>query len=88
MAAKFKEFHLVRTEDVHGVSGTGVVARGVIFPKDGKAGMEWESDFDTITIFGSIEEIEAIHGHEGRTKVVMGPPPTVKKQRKPKKVSK
>ncbi len=83
MVSKFKEFHLVRTEDVHGVSGTGVVARGILFPKDSKAVVEWESDFDTITIFGSLEEVEAIHGHEGKTKVVMGPPKT-KRKRKPK----
>ncbi len=84
MAAKFKEFHLIRIEDVHGVSGTGLVARGIVFPKDNKCAMEWESDYDTITMFGSIEEIVAIHGHDGKTKVVMGPPKVKRKKRKPK----
>ena len=84
MTKKFKEFHLVRTEDVHGVSGCGVVARGIIFPKDEKCVVEWVSDYDTVTIFGSLEEIEQIHGHEGRTKVVMGEPKPKKRKSKTK----
>ena len=83
MGHQFKEFHLVRTEDIHGVSGCGVVARGVVFPKDEKCVVEWCSDFDTITVFGSMEEIDQIHGHDGKTKIVMGPPKPQKK-RKPK----
>ena len=32
MTSSLKRFLLVRTEDVSGVSGTGVVAEGVMFP--------------------------------------------------------
>lgn len=63
----FKKFFLMRKQDVNGISGTGIVARGVIFPKDGKVAMEWESKYDTISIFSSIDEVIQIHGHEGRT---------------------
>ena len=45
-----KQFHLVRTEDESGVSGTGYVAEGVIFPR--------------------IEDVQFVHGHGEKTKVV------------------
>lgn len=67
----FKEFYLLRTEDISNISGVGIVARGIIFPKDGKVVMEWESGFDTLNIFSSIEEVKFIHSHEGKTKIIM-----------------
>jgi len=70
-------FYLNRIEDVHGVSGTGAVAVGVQFPSK-KCCMEWLSEYKTETIFENIETVEAIHGHEGRTQVVLGLPRTKK----------
>ena len=69
-----KEFHLVRIEDIHGNSGIGIVARGVILPS-GRCALEWITGELTETIFESIEQIERLHGHNGRTNIVMGPPP-------------
>jgi len=71
--AQFEEFHLVRDEDIHGNSGTGVVARGVIFPS-GFTYMEWVSHVHTETRFTNIKDVELLHSHNGRTRVVMGPP--------------
>ena len=62
-------FKLVRNEDVHGVSGTGIVAEGVQF-HDGQVVMSWFGRLHTLEVSPSIETTEAIHGHDGRTKVV------------------
>lgn len=61
-------FRLHRVEDVSGVSGTGVVAVGVVFPS-GRAVMEWLGPPSSTCIYSSIGDVERIHGHEGRTKV-------------------
>jgi len=63
-------FHLVRDEDVSGVSGCGMVAEGVVF-SDGRAVMRWlPGPARGISIFDSIRELESVHGHAGRTRVV------------------
>lgn len=59
-------FFLQRHHDVHGVSGTGKVAVAVEFPSK-KCVMEWLSKYTTETIYENIQQIEEIHGHEGRT---------------------
>lgn len=61
-----RTFNLVRKEDVSGVSGTGVVAEGVEF-HDGQVVMSWFGRHHTIEVAPNISDIEAIHGHEGRT---------------------
>lgn len=61
-------FRLHRVEDVSGVSGTGIVAVGVVFPS-GRAVMEWLGPVRTTYIYDSIGDVELIHGHDGRTKV-------------------
>jgi hypothetical protein len=63
-----KRFHLIRKEDVSGVSGVGIIAKGVEFD-DGYVMMRWLGKFHTLEGADSIEEIQAIHGHEGRTSV-------------------
>lgn len=65
-----KTFYLVRTEDVHGNSGTGVVAEGIIFDS-GMVAMTWLSDIPTVTNFRRIQDVAKLHGHEGRTTVVV-----------------
>lgn len=66
-----REFHFQRDHDVSGVSGTGRVAEGVIF-EDGKVAIRWlTGNHKAITIFDSIEDAEAVHGHGGLTRVVM-----------------
>lgn len=61
-------FQLVRREDVSGVSGTGVVAEGVQF-HDGQCVMSWFGQHHTLEVSPSIESLEAIHGHGGKTVV-------------------
>lgn len=65
-------FKLVRIEDVSGTSGTGVVAQGVIFDNDWCA-LTWLTPHTSVAFYPSIEEVEAIHGHGGKTSVVVGP---------------
>ena len=62
------KFQLERSEDASGVSGIGIVAEGVIF-KNGKCVLNWLTSLSSITIYDSIEILEKIHGHEGRTKI-------------------
>jgi hypothetical protein len=79
-----KEFHLVRIVDETGISGTGIVARGVVLPS-GAVCMEWVTFHSSICIYKNIGDVEQIHGHNGKTQLVMGPPPVMKKPRKSKK---
>jgi hypothetical protein len=65
-----RAFRLMRHEDASGVSGTGVVAEGVIF-KSGRCVMTWLTAVASICVYESIEDLEAIHGHEGRTVVML-----------------
>lgn len=62
-------FELQRDEDETGVSGVGVVAHGVIFP-DGTAAMRWATETASTAIYASAADIETIHGHGGKTRVV------------------
>lgn len=66
-----RRFELHRTEDVSGVSGTGVVAEGVVFTDDVVA-LRWRSAWPTSVVFHDrgIEAVEAVHGHGGATQIV------------------
>ena len=61
-------FNLVRDEDETGVSGTGVVASGIIW-RDGKCAMHWNTDHTSTTVYGSLSDLVSIHGHAGKTRV-------------------
>lgn len=63
-------FHLVRHEDVSGVSGEGMVAEGVVF-SDGTVALRWLSEWPTSVVFHDrgVEGVEAVHGHGGKTEV-------------------
>jgi hypothetical protein len=67
-----KIFYLNRTEDESGISGTGRVAQGFIFD-NGKVAVTWLSEHPSVTVYDSIGEVHAIHGHGGKTEVVMEP---------------
>ena len=62
-------FVLYRTEDETGISGEGIVAEGVEF-ETGECAMSWLTSFRSIAIYPSAAELTAIHGHDGRTKIV------------------
>ena len=66
---KMRRFQLVRTEDASGVSGTGNVAEGCEFT-NGTCALTWLTRFRSVAMYQSIKELEAVHGHEGRTRVV------------------
>ena len=66
--SRMRLFYLERKEDVHGISGTGIVAVGVVLPS-GRCVLEWLGAEVTETIFENIEQITRIHGHNGATLV-------------------
>ena len=82
-----KEFYLQRVEDESGISGTGVVARGVILPS-GSVCLEWSTFHSSICIYKNISDVEAIHGHNGKTLVIMGVPKVPKTRKKKNETSK
>lgn len=59
-------FELHRVEDESGVSGTGVVAQGVEFDNHWCA-LTWLTTHTSVAFYPSIAEVEAIHGHSGKT---------------------
>jgi len=61
-------FQLARDVDVSGISGTGIVADGVVFP-DGVTVIRWRGDRQSTVVWPSIEDVEAIHGHGGATRI-------------------
>lgn len=65
-----RRFHLHRDHDVSGVSGTGIVAEGVEF-SDGTVVLRWLSGKHRSTVvWPDIAGVEAIHGHNGATRIV------------------
>jgi len=65
-----KLFYLHRVEDDSGVSGTGRIAQGVIFD-NGKVALTWLSDTPSTGVYDSIGDVHTIHGHEGKTEVLL-----------------
>lgn len=61
-----QRFELVRREDDTGISGTGVVAYGLLFP-DGRAVLRWDAKVNSTVLYDSIADLETIHGHGGKT---------------------
>lgn len=64
-----RRFVLERDEDVSGVSGTGTVADGVVWP-DGTVALRWRGPRASTAVWASIADVEAVHGHDGSTRVV------------------
>lgn len=62
-------FYLQRIEDESGVSGTGTVAEGVVFD-DGTCALRWLTKTASTAIYNSLKDLEDIHGHQGKTKVM------------------
>lgn len=63
-----RRFTLCRDEDETGISGIGLVAFGVVFP-DGVTVTRWNSDVAQTCVWQSFEEVDAVHGHGGRTRI-------------------
>lgn len=68
-----QRFVLMRDLDETGISGTGKVAEGVEF-SDGRVVLHWvahdEPHLRSVSYFDNIEGVEAIHGHNGKTRIV------------------
>lgn len=64
-----RTFTLVRTVDNSGVSGVGTVAEGVQF-HDGQCSLSWFGQHHCVSVWPNVESIDAIHGHNGNTKIV------------------
>lgn len=73
-----RKFHFMRLEDASGVSGCGKVAEGVVF-SNGKVALEWFGEHSSTNVYDSLEDVEYIHGHGGRTKIVFEDEEEVKK---------
>ncbi len=68
-----RPFVLQRGADATGISGTGIVAGGVVWP-DGVVAIRWYSEWPTSVVFHDrgLESVEAVHGHDGKTLIVFG----------------
>jgi hypothetical protein len=68
-------FVLRRAEDVTGVSGTGIVADGALFPAAGqnKAVVRWRGERGSTVVWDRIQHVKEIHGHDGRTSIDLIP---------------
>ena len=64
-----RRFELHREHDVSGISGTGTVAEGVEF-SDGSCVIRWRTGRASTVIWSSIDDVVAIHGHGGATRLV------------------
>lgn len=64
-----KHFWLRRHTDISGTSGIGIVAEGVVFT-NGWCALHWLTEFTSVAFYKSIEDVEAIHGHNGSTELV------------------
>lgn len=65
-----RTFEMHRDVDESGISGTGMVAEGIEF-SDGTVVIRWlTGDHNSTVIWKSIEDVVAIHGHNGQTRVV------------------
>lgn len=64
ISKKFRRFNFNRENDVSGISGTGIVAEGVLFSNN-KVVVTWTGHHTSVNVFDSLAEFEAVHGHEG-----------------------
>lgn len=59
-------FQLYRHADVSGVSGTGTVAYGTLFP-GGLVALCWPGEHPSLATWQSLDDLIAVHGHDGAT---------------------
>ena len=67
--SELRRFLLLREEDPTGISGTGIVAEGALL-SDGRCVVHWLTDYASINIYDSTETMEALHGHDGKTRTI------------------
>jgi hypothetical protein len=64
-----RRFYLRRDEDLSGVSGSGVVAEGVVF-WNGKCVLNWRTKFTSTAHYDDLETLLNVHGHGGKTRLI------------------
>ena len=64
-----RRFYLQRDVDETGISGTGKVAEGVQYT-NGWCSMMWLTAVFSLVTYPSIDSVEHIHGHGGKTRIV------------------
>lgn len=64
-----RTFKLHRGQDVSNVSGTGIIAEGVLF-SDGHVALHWLGRMPTTTTLITLQWVLDIHGHDGKTRLV------------------
>jgi len=64
-----RRFYLQRDEDATGISGTGKVAEGILF-STGWVALTWLTEVSSLVFYPAMTNVEYIHGHEGRTRIV------------------
>lgn len=65
-----RRFALRRSYHASGVSGTGLVAYGTVYPT-GRTTLAWcVGEVASVTVYDSPEQVEKIHGHDGTTVLV------------------
>ncbi|MFJ3949010.1 hypothetical protein ACIPXV_02925 [Streptomyces libani] len=64
-----RTFELHRDRDISGVSGTGIVADGCVWP-DGAVSIRWRGDYPSTVSWNSVADAEHVHGHGGATRIV------------------
>jgi hypothetical protein len=69
MGGEMKAFVLYRAEDETGISGEGIVAEGVEF-LNSQCVLRWLTSPGSIGIYDNMDELLAIHGHNGKTEVI------------------
>lgn len=69
-----RRFVLNRKTDVTGLSGTGIVTDGILFP-DGQVVLSWRGRYHSLEIHPNLEEVEILHGHGGKTVIEWIDPP-------------
>ncbi|MFH9413986.1 hypothetical protein [Streptomyces rochei] len=73
MTTQPRRFHLQRTTDITGVSGTGRVADGVQWP-DGTVSIRWTGPMPSTVFWHSLDNALHVHGHGGHTRIVWDDP--------------
>lgn len=84
LSLKIRTFYLNRITDISGLSGTGIIAVGSVYP-NGEAHMLWTSFKSSFELHKSIDALMDIHGHQGATVLVWGDPPCAEDKPKKKK---
>ncbi|WP_369214416.1 hypothetical protein [Streptomyces flavofungini] len=68
-----RRFHLQRDHDVTGMSGTGRVADGILWP-DGTVSVRWAGDRPSTVFWERLEDAAHVHGYGGHTRIVWDDP--------------